>query len=200
MNKLALVALLVLEFAVCGCGTSGSPPAFTNTQATGNWEGQLTGGTDQASLLNFVTTFTVTNNGPLNVTGFGFFNAGSCFPIGIGTTFAGSSPSEKVSGTANFGTNTATNQVTGTLGLTITSTTNGSVLTLEQQGSSLTGTSNGTTSTTGVLSNGVVVGNWTLTPGSGAVGCNLASGNFILCQDKASCTPTAGAALIEKSK
>jgi hypothetical protein len=200
MNKLALVALLALEFAVCGCGTSGSPPAFTNTQATGNWEAQLTGGTDQASLLNFVTTFTVTNQGPLDITGFGFFNAGACFPIGIGTTFAGSSPAEKVAGSANFGTNVATNQVSGTLGLTITSTTNGSVLTLEQQGSSLTGTSNGTTSTTGVLSNGVVVGNWTLTPGSGAVDCNPASGNFILCQDKASCTPTTGAALIEKSK
>ena len=84
MNKLALVALLALEFAVCGCGTSGSPPTFTNTQATGNWEAQLTGGTDQASLLNFVTTFTVTDQGPLSITGFGFFNAGTCFPIGSG--------------------------------------------------------------------------------------------------------------------
>jgi hypothetical protein len=200
MNKLALVALLALEFAVCGCGTSGSPPAFTNTEASGNWEAQLTGGTDQASLLNFVTTFTVTDQGPLSITGFGFFNAGSCFPIGIGTNFSGSSPAETVAGSANFGTNVATNQVSGTLGLTITSTTNGSVLTLAQQGSSLTGTSNGTTSTTGVLSNGVVVGNWTLTPGSGATGCNSAAGTFILCQDKASCTPTTGAALIEKSK
>jgi hypothetical protein len=199
MKKLALVALLALEFAVCGCGTSGSPQTFTNTEATGNWEAQLTGGTDQASLLNFVTSFTVTNNGPLSITGFGFFNAGACFPTGVGTTFAGSSPAETVTGTADFGTNVATNQVSGTLGLTITSTINGSVLTLEQQGSSLTGTSNGTTSTTGVLSNGVVVGNWTLQPGTGAVDCRAASGNFILCQDKASCTPTTSAALIKKS-
>ena len=199
MKKLALVALLALEFAVCGCGTSGSPNSFTNTQATGNWEAQLTGGTDQASLLNFVTTFTVTDQGPLSITGFGFFNAGSCFPIGIGTNFAGSSPAEKVVGTANFGTNVATNQVSGTLGLTITSTTNGSVLTLNP--GNLTGTSNGTTSTTGVLSNGVVVGTWKLQPGSGINGCSSAQeGNYILCQDKANCTPTTGAALIEKSK
>ena len=130
MKKLALVALLALEFGVCGCGTSGSPATFTNTQATGNWEAQLTGGTDQASLLNFVTTFTVTNQGPLDITGFGFFNAGTCFPTGTGTTFAGSNPAEAVTGSANFGTNVATNQVTGTLGLTITSNINGSVLML----------------------------------------------------------------------
>jgi hypothetical protein len=189
MKKLALVALLALEFAVCGCGTSGSPQTFTNTEATGNWEAQLSGGTDQAALLNFVTNFTVTNNGPLNVTGFGFFNAGSCFATGTNA--------ESVTGTANFGTNVATNQVTGTLGLTITSTTNGSVLTLKD--GTLTGTSNGTTSTTGTLSNGVVVGQWSLQPGSGTTGCNSAQGTYILCQDKATCTPTTGAALINKS-
>ena len=199
MKKLALLALLALEFAVCGCGTSGAPATFTNTEATGNWEAQLTGGKDQASLLNFVTTFTVTDQGPLSITGFGFFNAGTCFPTGTSTNFAGSSPAESVTGSANFGTNVATNQVTCTLGLTITSTVNGSILTLSEPGSSLTGTSNGTTTTTGVLSNGVVVGNWTLAPGSNAPGCNSASGSFILCQDKASCTPTTAAALINKS-
>ena len=92
MKKLALVALLALEFAVCGCGTSGQPNTFTNTQASGNWEALLSGGTDQASLLNFITTFTVTDQGPLTITGFGFYNSGACFPTGIGTNFAGSSP------------------------------------------------------------------------------------------------------------
>ncbi len=72
MKKLALVALLALEFAVSGCGTSGAPSTTTNTEATGNWEAQLTGGTDQASLLNFVTTFTVTNSGPLDISGLWF--------------------------------------------------------------------------------------------------------------------------------
>lgn len=191
MKKLALVALLALEFAVCGCGTSGSPNTFTNTQATGNWEAQLSGGSDQASLLNFITAFTVTDQGPLSFSGsnpVGFFNAGSCFATG--------SNAETVAGTANFGTNVATNQVTGTLGLTITSTTNGNVLILNQ--GNLTGTSNGTTSTTGTLSNGVVVGTWSL-PATNTPGCNNVTGTYILCQDKSSCTPPTGAALINKS-
>ncbi len=183
MKKLALVTLLALELAVCGCGTSGTPSNVTNTQATGNWEAQLTGGTQQASLLNFVTTFTVTNSGPLNITGLGFFNSGSCFATGTNA--------ETATGAANF-TTSSTNAVTGTLNLTVTSSTNGSVLTLNA--GTLTGTSNGTTSTTGSLSNGVVVGTWTLTPGSGATGCNAGAGNYILCQDKATCTPTATAA------
>ena len=185
MKKHALVALLAVELAVCGCGTSGAPSTTTNTQAKGNWEAQLTGGTDQASLLNFVTTFDVTNSGPLNVTGFGFFNAGTCFATG--------SNAENVSGNASFSTS-STNAVTGTLTLTVTSTTNGSVLTLGTPNpATLTGTSNGTTTTTGTLSNGVVVGQWALTPGSGASNCNAGSGSFIMCQDKASCTAAAAA-------
>jgi len=187
MKKLALVALLALELAVSGCGTSGTPSDTTNTQATGNWEAQMTGGTDQASLLNFVTTFTVTNSGPLDITGFGFFNAGACFATGT--------DAENVTGNATF-TTSSTNSVTGTLTLTVTSSTNGSVLTLNQ--GTLTGTSNGTTSTTGTLSNGVVVGTWTLAPGNGATGCNSGTGSYILCQDKATCTPTTAAAAIKK--
>ncbi len=186
MKKLALVALLALELAVSGCGTSGAPSNTTNTQATGNWEAQLTGGTDQASLLNFVTTFTVTNSGPLDITGFGFFNAGACFATGT--------DAENVAGNASFATS-STNSVTGTLTLTVTSATNGSVLTLGTPSpATLTGTSNGTTTTTGTLSNGVVVGQWSLTPGSGTNGCNAGSGNFIMCQDKATCAATAAAA------
>ena len=190
MNKLALVALLALELVVSGCGTSGAPSNTTNTQAKGNWEAQLTGGTDQASLLNFVTTFTVTNSGPLDVTGFGFFNAGSCFATGTNA--------ETVTGNASF-TTSSTNTVTGTLTLTVTSATNGSVLTLgTPSAATLTGTSNGTSSTTGTLSNGIVVGQWSISPGSNATGCNSASGNFIMCQDKATCTPTTAAAAIKK--
>jgi hypothetical protein len=190
MKKLALVALLAVELAVCGCGTSGGTPDTTNTQATGNWEAQLTGGTDQASLLNFVTSFTVTNSGPLDITGFGFFNAGTCFATGTNA--------ENVSGNATFATS-STNAVTGTLTLTVTSTTNGSVLTLGTPNpATLTGTSNGTTTTTGTLSNGIVVGQWSLAPGSGLTGCNAASGSFIMCQDKATCSTTTSAAAVRK--
>jgi len=56
MKKFALMAVLALEMAVCGCGNS-TPQNTTNTEAKGNWEAQLTGGTDQAALLNFVTAF-----------------------------------------------------------------------------------------------------------------------------------------------
>ena len=72
MKKFALAALLALEMVVCGCGNS-TPTNVTNTQATGNWEAQLTGGSQQTALLNFVTTFNVVDQGPLNITGFGFF-------------------------------------------------------------------------------------------------------------------------------
>lgn len=185
MKKFALVALLAVELAVCGCGTSGAPSTITNTQATGNWEAQLTGGTEQASLLNFVTTFTVTNSGPLDIIGFGFFNSGACFSTGANA--------ETENGSASF-TTSSTNSVTGTLDLTITSANTGASLALTGD---LTGTSNGTTTTTGKLSNGVVVGTWSLTPGNSAC-TGTASGTFIMCQDKATCTPTT-AALVKKS-
>jgi hypothetical protein len=190
MKKLALAALLALEIAVCGCGNS-TTPNTTNTEAKGNWEAQLRGGTDQAALLNFVTSFTVTNSGPLDITGFGFFNSGACFSTGA--------TAETESGTANF-TTSSTNTVNGTLDLTITSTTNGNVLTLN---GTLTGTSNGTTTTTGTLSNGVVVGTWTLQTSdpkcTGAPTSNN-QGTFLMCQDKNTCTPTTSAAVISAKK
>jgi hypothetical protein len=139
--------------------------------------------------LNFVTTFTVTNNGPLSITGFAFFNAGACFANGTNA--------EGVAGNASF-TTSSTNTVNGTLTLTITSNTNGSVLTLGTPTPGiLTGTSNGTTTTTGTLSNGVVVGQWSLSPGTGVTGCNAAQGNFIMCQATATCTPSTAALVIK---
>ena len=190
MKKFALMVLLALEMAVCGCGNSTNSNT-TNTEAKGNWEAQLTGGTDQAALLNFVTAFTVTNSGPLDITGFGFFNSGGCFATG--TT------AETESGTASF-TTSSTNTVNGTLDLTITSATNGNVLTLN---GTLTGTSNGTTTTTGTLSNGVVVGTWsvqTSDPNCTGVPNSATPGTFIMCQDKSTCTPTTAAAVLASRK
>ena len=129
---------------------------MTNTSTTGNWEAQLinpSGG--QASLLNFVVSFNVTNSGPLKITGFGFFNDNTCFAKDFN--------SQTETGNASFTTD-STGHMTGTLSLKITSSTTGSVLTLTGNPDGLTGTSNGTTTTTGTLSNGVVVGTWTLTP------------------------------------
>jgi hypothetical protein len=179
MKKLALVIALAVELAVCGCGTS-SPPNRATTTTNGNWEAIMTGGTGQGSLLNFVTAFALTTlNGigqPLDVTGFGFINAGKCFTNG---TYQ-----ENVAGSATLNA-ASSGAVTGTLTMTISSVNpKGNVLTLN--GTSLTGTSNNTNpGQVGTLSNGVVVGNWTLT---GATGCT-GSGTFLMCQGTNTCTP-----------
>ena len=177
MKSLAILVVLALELAVCGCGNN-VPNTVTQTQTSGNWEAQLIDGTGQTTLLNFIVAFNVTNNGPLDITGFAFFNQGACFATGLNQ--------EGYSGTASFTTNNA-GQVNGTLSMTITSNTTGSVLTL--QTGQLTGTSNGTTTTTGTLSNGVVVGQWSLAPGTNANGCTGATtGTYIMCQGKNTCT------------
>jgi hypothetical protein len=179
MRRFAILVMLALEFAVCGCANN-TPSTTTNTSTSGNWEAQLinpSGG--QASLLNFVVAFDVTNSGPLKITGFGFFNDNTCFAGGVN--------GQTESGNASFTTD-ATGHVTGTLSLTITSSSNGSVLTLTSNPDGLTGTSNGTTTTTGTLSNGEVAGTWTLTPGANASGCNPVTksdgATFVMCQNK----------------
>ena len=179
MKKLAFLMVLALEMAVCGCGTS--PPANTvSTSTSGFWEAQLVGGTGAASQLNFVTAFNVTNVGALDITSFSFINGGACFATGVkGSTEAGS---------ASFTTDTGTGQVTGSLSYTVTAVTpSGNVLTLTSPDGGLTGTSNGTTTTTGTLTNGVAVGTWTLTGGQGDPSCS-ASGTFTMCQGKTTCT------------
>lgn len=176
MKRLALIVLLA-ELAVCGCGTSTSNTSVVNTTANGTWEATLTGAGGNASLLNFVTQFTVTDQGPITINSLAFFNAGpnECFSTGLNQ--------ENETGTANFGTN-SNGTVVGTLSLKVTSVNPaGNTLTLS---GSLTGTSNGTTSTTGVLSNGVVSGTWTL---KGSSNCQ-ATGNFLMCQGTDTCTPS----------
>ena len=64
MKKLAFLVVLALELAVGGCGTSPPIPTPTTTTTNGNWEAQLTGGTEQASQLNFVTAFSLTITRP----------------------------------------------------------------------------------------------------------------------------------------
>lgn len=169
MKKLAFLTLLALAFAISSCGNS-TPTNVTNTTTSGNWAAQLTGGTSNASLLNFVTQFSVENVGPLDITGFGFLNSGACFASG--------KDNENLSGSASF-TTASTGQVTGTLSFTVNSITpSGNALAMT---GNLTGNSNGTTTTTGILTNGVVQGTWTLTGGAGDPSC-VGSGNFLMCQ------------------
>ena len=182
MKKLVFLLGLALELAVCGCGTHTIANTVPSTTTNATWEAQLTGGTDQASLLNFVTSFSLNNNntvtsGPLTITGFGFINAGKCFANGInGST---------ESGNATLVTNTA-DQVTGTLSYKIVSVTPaGNTLTMT---GNLTGTSNGTPLVAGTLSNGVVVGTWKLDGGAGDPSCSVTSGSFIMCQGTNTCS------------
>lgn len=176
MKKLAILIVLALELAVCGCGSSNNTSTETNTSTAGNWEAQLTGGTQQASLLNFVVSFSVINGGPLDITGFSFINAGDCFANGLnGTT---------QNGNANF-TTASTGAVNGTLNFNVNSVNPpGNSLTLT---GTLTGTSSATTGTPGTLSNGLVIGTWTLTGGQGDPTC-MGTGTLLMCQN-----PTAGA-------
>jgi hypothetical protein len=177
MKKVAILALLALEIAVSGCGNSSS--TSTTTPPADNWEAQLSGGTGSASELNFVTAFTVSDtisgsSQSLNITGFGFINAGACFVTG-----------ETESGTASLTTN-STNQVTGSVTYTVTSgTPSGNTLTLTTTpNGGVSATSSGNTTTNGTLSNGIIWGNWQLTGGTGCLG----SGTFIMCQGTNTCT------------
>jgi hypothetical protein len=122
-----------------------------------------------------VTALSVTNSGPLDITGFGFINAGACFANGTnGSTQTGSATLVTSS----------TNAVTGTMTYTVQSVTPaGNTLTLN---GNVTGTSNGTTGTTGTLSGGVVAGTWSLTGGQGDSTCT-GQGDFIMCQGAATC-------------
>jgi hypothetical protein len=179
MKKLAVLALLGLALALYGCSTS--PTDQVTTTTSGNWEATLTGGVGPASQLNFVIGFTVTNTTGesgqgLDITSFSFINAGACFANGSGTV--------DPTGWATL-TTLSTGQVQGDMGLTVPGST-GSVLTLLTGPDGFTGTSNGTPTTNGTLTDGVVVGTWTLT-NSSDTSCT-GSGNYIMCQGAATCT------------
>jgi hypothetical protein len=186
MKKLAVLFVLALEIAVCGCGGNTTSSTATPTTSTnGNWEAQLINGTGQASLLNFVVTFSVNDTGPLDITGLSFFNQNSCFQTGLDTTTE--------SGTATLSTTNA-GTVSGPFTLKITAAGTGTALELT---GTITGTSNGTTTTTGTLSGGSVVGTWDLNPGAGAdQSCTaVQAATFVMCQGTATCTPTGAAAI-----
>jgi len=176
MKKFAVVVLLALGLLLGSCASNTVTPPPT-TGAGGNWESQLLGGVGQASLLDFVSNFSVgSGGGPLTINSFSFFNVNSCF-----TAIASESGSAELI-------TSASGQVTGTLNYTVTSgvtstDSSSSTLTLTSYSpDGLTGTSSGTSGTT-ALRNGMVQGTWTLT-GNTTLGCN-GSGTFVLCQEVA---------------
>jgi hypothetical protein len=181
--------MVALGFLISSCG-SGTNKNDITTSAAGNWEAQLTGGLGQAAQLNFITSFSVTDttgtpNEPLDITGFGFINAGACFPAN------GLNDTGEI-GSATLVTNNA-GQVSGSMTYVISSASSSNRLTLTTLAANgfplggVSGTSNGTTTTTGTLSNGIVWGNWQLTGGDVDPSCQ-GEGNFIMCQGVATCT------------
>jgi hypothetical protein len=176
MKKLATIALLGLGMWLSSCASNTVAPA-PRTGAGGNWEAQLTGGTGQAALLDFVSNFSVGfNGGTLDINSFSFFNANTCFST--------TSTDSTEQGSAVLNTS-ASNQVTGSLTYQISGAApSGSVLTLTSYPApiGLTGTSsNG--SNNGALTNGVVTGTWSLTSSNNNTDCDVPSGTFVMCQE-----------------
>jgi hypothetical protein len=174
MKKLALLALVALEICVCACGNN-PPTSIINTQSNSSyWEAQLHGSpTGEDSGLNFVTQFSAgENGGTLSVYAFSFINQSACFPT---TIIAKGLLSNLVTNSSD--------QVTGTMTFTVSSGT--TTLTLN---GNVTGTSSGSTSTTGNLSNGVVAGTWSLATQEPNCAAVTTSPPFLMCQGAATCT------------
>jgi len=159
MKEVAVFLLLALMLN--GCSSSPSVQAA----ASGGWQAELLGGIGPASGLSFITQFSVGGNGALSVSNFQFLTQidGGCFPVTVTTT-----PTGTLDVTYN-----AADQVTGTFSFTVVS--GGNTLTLTS--TSVTGTFNANTNTP--LTDGSVIGNWTMT---GGAGCNDVSGTFTMTQ------------------
>ena len=189
MRKFAILTLLALELVVSGCGNN-TPNTRIATTTNTNWLAQLSGGTGQASELNFETQFSVTTfsgtSAPLDVNSLRFLNQGMCFGNGQNN--------ETVGGQATL-TVSSTNKVTGSMTMTVASTLNSNVLTLTSPDGGVTGTTNGSPGVLGTLSNGVVVGTWSLSSSdTNCIPSSPASGAFIMCQNPNSqgvCVPPA---------
>lgn len=190
---LAFMTLLAMAAVISSCG-SNQIQGLPTSSISGNWEAQLTGGTNAAAALNFLVNFNlfVTNGSGsqgLNINQFSFINANSCFP-GF----------SQVKGSVNLTNNLNTSQITGAIILTITSNT-GNVLNLSADpGASpptgeLIATSNGNN---GTVTNGGVNGSWWLTAGSRSSDsqCNAGSATsplpFVMCQNATKCTTALG--------
>ena len=160
MKEVAILLLVALMLNGCGSTTP-----TVQSASGGIWQSAMLGGEGPASGLSFITQFTVANSGAISVSNFQFLNSipGGCFLV-IG---------EDPSGILLASYNTA-DQVVPPFTFTFTVVSGGNTLTLT--GTSMTGQLNTTTDT---LSNGVIMGNWTVT---GGTGCNNVSGTFTMTQ------------------
>jgi len=151
--------LLLLTLGIAGCG---STPTTVTTGTGELWQSAMSGGIGDSSGFSFITEFTVASNGALTISNFQLVNTDSCF--------GGADVSED--GTLKLTFNSA-GTVTGTFSFTLTSAA-GDKVTLTS--TTITGTYDDTND---VLTDGSIIGTWTLLPGSDSK-CVKASGPFTM--------------------
>jgi len=189
MKQLAVLVLLAIAIVFSSCGSNHAPKLPTST----NWQAQLNGGAGAAAALNFLVNFNLSAvSGSFgqnaNIDSFSFITPSQCFS---GAPF--------VVASVNLANNLNTTQINGSFVLTVTSET-GNVLTLSAVPPK--GELIGTASSNGFVTNGVVNGQWWLTPGSGFSnsGCSAGSASnplpFVMCQNAASCSMVSAASIL----
>jgi hypothetical protein len=190
MKKLAIIALLGLATLLANCGSrTVSQQNLTGTG--GNWEAEFSGGTGDAALLAFTTQFnTGYGGGTFNVYFVTLINTNPCFataPSGSGSATLNTSGSDQVTGSLTY-TVTSTTPTGITLSLSTSSrqvpnTTPAVTLPSGQ----LSGTASGNSGNT-ALENGAVDGNWILSSTNPSYpNCN-GYGSFLMCQEGPTCT------------
>jgi hypothetical protein len=196
MKQLAFLTLLAIAVVLSSCGSNHIQELPTSS-ISGNWEAQLTGGTQGAAALNFLVNFNlfVTNGSPtqnVNTNDFSWINTNPCF----------SNPPGGVKITVQLNNNINTQQIIGSIVITIGKAP-GNVLTLSADPNATPPTGEllaTATSSSGVVTNGAVNGEWWLTPGtsfpSGLHACSAGSESsplpFIMCQNATTCTTAVG--------
>jgi hypothetical protein len=178
MKQPAFLALLAMAAVLSSCGSN-----HIQKLPTSNWQAQLTGGIGPAAALNFQVNFNLSvTNGSFgqnaNISDFSFTRGYPCF-----------SGVPSVVGSVNVTNTLNTNQINGSIVLTVRSGT-GNILTLSAvppTGELIANSNNG------VLTNGVVKGSWWLTPGSSSSDTGCVAGSaasplpFSMCQNATSC-------------
>jgi hypothetical protein len=153
MKKLAVLTSLALVLTSIGCGSSTTSPVKA---ADGTWESALVGTNAGVGVFNFLTSFSVGNNGALSVSYFSFLTTGPCFPV----------TGETVSGTFDV-TSATTTLTSANFQFSVQSSDNSLTL---------TGTATGTTDTSSNTTWSTITGTWTQTGGSSCAG----SGTFTM--------------------
>ncbi len=160
MKEVAVLVLLAVMLNGCGSSTAVEAPS------TDVWQAVISGGVATSSGFSFNTQFTVSSGGTLSIGSFQLLNQDTCFGS-VGPT---------PSGTLNVTYNSA-DQISGTFSFTIPSSA-GDTVTLTS--TSVTGTAN--VNNNNLLSGVTIVGNWTLTPGSGSKCVAVNNGTFTMTQ------------------